>query len=129
MRSLRIEVPMLPPFSVSPNARVSWTAEWQGKKTYGAAVFYCAIDARNRSDDFTPYEVARIDIELIFPMERTRDADNAVASLKSGLDGIVRAGIIKGDDHKHLHWGHVNITVDRERAPMTVITLTEEAKG
>ncbi len=128
MRTLIISVPMLPPQSVSPNARVHWTRAWQDKRIYGEAVFLCAIDARNRSEDFTPFEIARIDLELVYPVERTRDTDNATASFKSGLDSLVHTGILKGDDSKHLHWGNVIITVNKEKTPKTIITLTEETK-
>jgi len=126
---LRIEVPLLPPASLSPNARVNWRFEWRDKRIYGEAVFYYAIDARNRSDDYTPFEVARIDIELVYPVKRIRDVDNAIASFVSGQNSLVRAGILKGDDHNHLHWGNVMLTVDKDRAPLTIITLTEETQG
>ncbi len=131
MRGLRIEVPFLPPQSLNPNSRVSWTQEWQDKKIYGTAVYYCAIDARNRTlarlyFDFTPFQVARIDLELVYPVERTRDRDNAIASFKSGLDSLVKAGILMADDSKHLHWGAVTFTISKEDAPKTIITLTEE---
>ncbi|MBA7550870.1 hypothetical protein ES705_43399 [subsurface metagenome] len=48
-----------------------------------------------------------------------------LARFKPGLDGIVDAGLILDDDAEHLEIGKVDILVDPERAPLTVIDLEQ----
>ena len=54
---------------------------------------------------------------------RRRDRDNLLASFKPGLDGIVDSALILDDDAEHLEIGKVDILVDPERAPLTIIEL------
>lgn len=88
------------------------------------AVFYSCIDYRNRlGGKFVPLQVARLDLTLVYAVERMRDRDNIISMFKPGLDAVVRAGLIAGDDSKSLHWGNVNIEVDKGRAPLTIIEI------
>lgn len=123
---MRIEVSLLPPVEYSPNWRGAWPQRYQAGRAYGLAVFYYCIDYKNRlGAAFTPIQVARLDLILVYPVERVRDRDNVIATFKPGLDSLVRAGLIAGDDYKHLHWGEVNIETDKDRAPLTIIELEE----
>lgn len=124
---MRIEVSQLPPIECSPNWRGAWPKRYQAGQVYGLAVFYSCVDYKNRlGEEFIPIQVARLDLTLVYAVERVRDRDNIISMFKPGLDGIVRAGLIAGDDSKHLHWGNVNVEVDRDRAPLTIIELKEE---
>ena len=123
---MRIEVSQLPPVEYSPNWRGHWAQRYQAGQIYGLVVFYCCVDYKNRlGDAFTPIQVARLDLTLVYPVERVRDRDNLIAMFKPGLDAVVRAGLIAGDDSKHLQIGKVDILVDPDQAPKTIIDLDE----
>lgn len=128
---MRIEVSQLPPISASPNWRGNWAERYKAGKVYQEAVFYSCVDARNRLESvprrpgFTPFRKARLDLSFVFPNHRTRDEDNLRARFKPGQDAIVDAGLIIDDDPEHLTMGKVNILVDPDRAPLTVIEIEE----
>ena len=106
---LRIEIPGLPPRELSPNARVHWAVKAKAAREYGQTVFYAAVDARNRSYYETQYEMclwknldhAKVRVWFYVPPKRRRDIDNLVASFKSGLDALVRCGILVDDSIGH----------------------------
>ena len=126
---MRIEVPQLPPAEHSPNWRGHWGKKYACGKIYHDAVFYCCVDVRNRGFreglSFL-YIKAVINLAFYFPDQRRRDRDNLLARVKPGLDGIVDAALIMDDDAEHLEIGKVDIFVDPERAPLTIIELEEQ---
>ena len=125
---MRIEVTQLPPIEYSPNWRGHWTDKNKAGKVYHDAVFYCCVDARNRGfreGMSFPLTKAVLNLTFVFPEQRRRDRDNSLASFKPGLDGIVDSGLILDDDAEHLEIGTVDILVDPERAPLTIIELDE----
>jgi len=125
---MRIEVSQLPPGSSSPNWRGHWGGKYKDSRVYHAAVFYCCVDARNRGyleGMSFPFIKARLNLPFVFAEQRRRDRDNCLASFKPGLDAIVDAGLLLDDDAKHLEIGKVDILVDPERAPLTIIDLDE----
>lgn len=136
--SIRIEVPQLPPVECSPNYRGHWSKRYQASRVYHNAVFYSAVDARNRvlGADLGEVKVdpkvrfplakARLDLTFVFPEDRIRDVDNHLARWKPGQDALVDAGIILGDDLGHLTIGKVRFEVDAKRAPLTIIELEKE---
>lgn len=126
---MRIEIDQLPPPECSPNWRGHWTERHRAAKVYSTAVFYQAIDLRNHLmalDQYKRIELAKINLTFIFKEYRIRDRDNLVAQFKPGLDGLVRAGIIAGDDAEHLRFGSINIKHNRDLAPKTIIELIDE---
>ncbi|MBA7683404.1 hypothetical protein ES703_91768 [subsurface metagenome] len=127
---MRIEIPYVPPVEYSLNWRGAWPQRYQAGRVYGLAVFYICVDYRNRlGNEFIQIQIARLDLTMVYAVERVRDRDNIISMFKPGLDAVVRAGLIAGDDSKRLHWGDVNIEVDRDRAPLTIIELKEEESG
>lgn len=129
---MRIEVNQLPPESSSPNARVHWGKRYRdtlGRRSYGEAVYYESIQVRNTllaGGDFRPFRRPVLSLTFVFPSYRQRDEDNLRARFKVGQDMLVRAGLIREDDMKHLKVNRPKIVVDSARAPMTIIELTEE---
>ncbi len=123
---MRIEVPFLPPVEYSPNSREFWAGKHKAGKIYHDAVFYCCVDARNRGfrEGLSfPFVKAKLNLTVAFAELRTRDEDNLLARFKPGLDAIVDSCLILGDDVEHLEIGRVEVVVDRERAPLTIIEL------
>jgi len=123
-KQLIINIPQLPPAEYSPNARVHWAQRYKVGKAYKKAVYYEAVDARNKAD-WKALEYAELELEFIVAEERIRDADNWIARQKPGTDALVDAGIILYDDLRHLTCKGIKFTVDKERAPMSVITVKE----
>lgn len=126
MARLRIDVTQLPPASSSPNWRGHWGSKYKGSRVYHDAVFYCCVDARNRAlmgGVSLPFIKARLKLTFVFPEHRRRDRDNLLSQFKPGLDGIVDAGLVLDDAAEYLELGEVDILVDPERAPLTVIDI------
>ena len=126
---VRIEVPFLPPVEYSPNWRGHWAAKNKAGKVYHDAVFYCCVDARNRGyrEGLSfPFVKAKLNLTVVFAELRLRDQDNLLARFKPGLDAVVDSALILDDDVEHLEIGKVEVVVDPERAPLTIIEL--EAK-
>ncbi|GAI73692.1 unnamed protein product, partial [marine sediment metagenome] len=124
----RIEVSQLPPGSSSPNWRGHWGGKYKDSRVYHGAVFYCCVDARNRGyreGVSFPFAKARLDLTFVFAQHRRRDRDNIISRAKPGIDAIVAAGLLSDDDAEHLEIGKVDILVDPERAPLTIIELEE----
>ncbi|GAJ17469.1 unnamed protein product, partial [marine sediment metagenome] len=123
---IRIEVPFLPPVEYSPNWRGHWLAKNKAGKVYHDAAFYCCVDARNRGYRkglSFPLVKGKLNLTVVFAEPRLRDADNLLARFKPGLDAVVDSGLLLADDVQHLEIGQVEVVVDPERAPLTIIEL------
>ena len=132
---MRIEVTQLPPRELNPNfSRYKhWSHTAEARGIWRSAVFYSAVDARNRallSDDYSQFPLlkAKLRWTFIYSVKRQRDADNLIAASKAGQDALVDAGIILADDITHLTIEPPVVLIDSDRAPLTIIEL-EEVKG
>lgn len=87
-----VELPW-PPRALWPNARNHWSAMARAKRSYKAAAWALAAEARQ------PMPQARLRVHMAFcpPDKIRRDMDNLIAAMKAGLDGISQA--IGVDDH------------------------------
>ncbi|KKK51463.1 hypothetical protein LCGC14_3114670, partial [marine sediment metagenome] len=83
-----LEVKMLPPAEYSGNARVHWRDRYRVGNIYSRAVFYTAIDKRNRmlssKVPLTVFYRPRLELTFVFSTERVRDADNLIVMFKPG---------------------------------------------
>jgi Holliday junction resolvase RusA-like endonuclease len=67
-----------------------------------------------------PLKRATIKTTLVIPDRRyIMDGDNAIASLKAGIDGLVAASILSDD--KDIHVMPVTYKIDKRQAPKTII--------
>ena len=84
-----------PPAGLSPNARNHWSKLAKLKKQYREA---CAWSAA--SQGAYPMQADKLHLTLTFvpPTRRAYDLDNALARMKSGLDGLADA--LRVDDSK-----------------------------
>lgn len=129
--SIRIEVNQLPPIQCSPNWRGHWAERYRAARVYQEAVFYEAVDVRNRLErlpwrpGFPPFTKARLTLTFIFPEFQERDEDNLRARFKPGQDALVQAQLIPDDTPEHLVMGSLNIIISKEEAPKTIIDLEE----
>lgn len=129
---MKIEIEMLPPVECSPNWRGHWAQRYRAAQEFKSAVFYHCLDARNREMTLTgtwvPFQRAIMNLTFIFPHVRERDENNIIARFKPGQDAIVSAGFIPNDSPAHLIRGRLEVLVDPERSPLTIIEM-EEASG
>ena len=84
-----------PPKELSPNFRAHWSNLARAKKAYREA---CARAAREQG--MRPVKADKLHLSLTFyaPTRRAYDLDNALARMKSGLDGLAD---VLGVDDKH----------------------------
>lgn len=84
-----------PPRELSPNARIHWAAKARAVKSSRRTCWALALERKLSVDWAGPIEV-----RLIFhpPSNRGYDLDNAIASLKSCLDGLADA--LRVDDSR-----------------------------
>jgi len=77
-----------PPKELSPNASIHWSKKAKYKKMYREACWVLTLETKLTVDT-----LGKVPIEITFypPDKRLRDADNMVASIKSGLDGVADA--------------------------------------
>lgn len=78
-----------PPKSLSPNARLHWSAIAREKKAFRLECFFEA-----RRQGITKLKEAKaltVALEFFPPDRRARDWDNMLAAMKSGLDGLADA--------------------------------------
>ncbi|WP_148237971.1 endodeoxyribonuclease RusA [Alicycliphilus denitrificans] len=85
-----------PPKELSPNARIHWSKLARAKKAYRAA---CAWTATEQGAQRVAADKLHLSLEFYPPNRRAFDLDNALARMKSGLDGL--ADVLGVDDR---HW-------------------------
>lgn len=86
---VRITLPW-PPAELSPNARPShWARRAEPAKAYREACFL-AVQQVRRGRRVADADVL-VQLTFVPPTKRDRDADNLVARMKSGLDGVAAA--------------------------------------
>lgn len=87
-----------PPKELSPNSTLHWAKKSKKKKEYRTACWALTLEAKL----VAPPGEGKIPIEITFypPDKRHRDADNMVAAIKSGLDGVADA--LKVNDKRFL---------------------------
>ena len=125
MKTIRVEIPMLPPPQLNPNWRGHWSARAKAARSFRGAAMVCALGASDFSHPDFPR--AQLSVGIVIPDRRyMRDTDNALASLKPAVDGCVDAGIIRDDAPGNLTYAMpVEYEVDKDRAPLTVLVFTE----
>ena len=94
MAVIVIEIPALPPREASPNWRGHWAARYRAMTDYKTMTTLIARQARPAQ----PLPSATIRPTLVVPNRwHILDPDNAIASLKSAIDGLQSAAIIAND--------------------------------
>ena len=85
-----------PPKELSPNFRAHWGALAKAKKAFRAR---CAWAAREQGACAIQADKLHLSLTFYAPTRRAYDLDNALARMKSGLDGL--ADVLGVDDR---HW-------------------------
>lgn len=121
--SLSFTIPQLPPVELWPNRAKpgpQWTTKaWHGRQSalkleYGKLVYLYALKAIREQGWITP-EQATMAVAFIVPDLRRRDASNLYHAFKSGLDFLVKAGVLLDDGPEHLVSENISIEHQRGR--------------
>ncbi len=81
--------------ALSPNARTHWAQLSKAKRTYREA---CAMTARQQGAQKLTADALHLTLTFYAPTRRAFDLDNALARMKSGLDGL--ADVLGVDDSR-----------------------------
>lgn len=84
-----------PPKELSPNARTHWAKLAKVKAAYRTA---CAMTARSQGAQQINADKLHLTLTFHAPTRRAYDLDNALARMKSGLDGL--ADVLGVDDSR-----------------------------
>jgi len=122
---MRIEIPMLPPPELNPNAREFWAARHRAARDFRKAAWAIAYNANPAHDIM--FEKAKIKVTLVYPSHQvTPDPDNLITMLKPALDGIVDAKIIPNDTQEDVRYVLPMFhEVDPQRAPLTILEVED----
>lgn len=123
--SIIIALP-LPPKVLSPNCAVATPGGRFAKAAATKRYRQLAREAIEAEDISTkPWNKIAVAPEFFFSSERRRDEDNAIASLKAAYDGIVDAGLVADDDHKHMQRERPEFNIDRKhpRVMLSIVRL------
>jgi len=115
----------LPNRALSPNARVNpfakRAAARKARRLACEAVERCEIDG-------LPWTACKVEVYLYHKTNRRRDADNAVAMLKSTYDGIVDAGVVTDDTPEKMRREWPKFCHDKQQPRMEVVITKETDK-
>ena len=84
-----------PSTALSPNARTHWAKLAKTKRMYREA---CACSAKEQGLDRMNADALHLTLTFYAPTRRAFDLDNALARIKSGLDGL--ADVLGVDDSR-----------------------------
>lgn len=85
--SITVTLPWPTP-KLSPNARVHWAPLAKAKAEYRLACFSLCREAGLNAGMFGDSDEIMLTLEFVPPNRARRDADNCLASMKAGIDGI-----------------------------------------
>jgi len=98
----------LPPRALSPNARPHWAQRAHAAREYAHTVNFETWDQlslerpRFKRASLVVFFIVGNRGHLYRDEYRPADADNALASFKAGIDGLVRSDVLLADDAEHL---------------------------
>jgi len=85
--SITVTLPWPTP-KLSPNARIHWAQLSKAKSEYRRACFALCREAGLKAGVFGNADEITLTLEFVPPTRARRDADNCLASMKAGIDGI-----------------------------------------
>lgn len=94
-QTISISLP-LPPKECSPNSRCHWAVKSRAAKSAKEIAFYGAKKAGVTGKTHS-WDKAFMQPIFTFTVNRKRDLDNLLASMKNQIDGVVAAGLMVND--------------------------------
>lgn len=90
----------LPPSELLPNRAIGkdWRSTYEAKQTYYQACFVeCKNVKQAHRNTFPLKPVVTMVLTFSLPTKRRRDGDGLLSAFKTGIDAMVRAGILVDD--------------------------------
>ena len=131
MGHIKIELDKLPDLqAVGGNRREAhWSQRYRADKKEKEEWIYL-IRAAMTPDEMPHFLTATANVTLYFAEHRRRDGiDNIPRSLKGLWDALVHWDILVDDSSEFLTLGRLEVKVDKDKAPLTVIELEGEELG
>lgn len=117
----------LPPKVLSPNCPV---ASWGGRfmkaaatKKYRRLAKEAVLDCRVET---APWNKVEVETFFYHKVNRQRDDDNALGSLKAAFDGIVDAGLVLDDDSLHMKRWPPKFKKDRSKEAGVIFVMRRQ---
>ena len=123
--TLTFEIPALPPEEWSLNSRAHGIVKWRAGKRYKNEIRYSLMERFGVGRIPQATGKMRLDLTVLLRDKRDRDEDNMRARFKPGQDQLVAEGMLVDDSTVHMETGDLVMIIDRERAPLTIVQLTE----
>ncbi len=125
MNTLEITLPH-PPRILSPNGRPGhYMQKARATKKYRRDAVYATMHACSAKGQEWELHLPKATVQATFyyRLQRRRDPDNLLASIKAAFDGLVKAGLLK-DDNGLTHLP-TQVAIDKAD-PRVVLTVTWE---
>ena len=125
---MRIELPYLPDKKLSPNWQPKSDNTWalrrrEAEQMKSDVMWLCQEYVARKGA--TRFETVSVQYIFICNANRRRDPDNWVARMKSALDGLVQAGVLKDDSSEHVTILNPVFKVIPGPWPVTIIEVLE----
>ena len=127
MKKVRVEIPMLPPAVLNPNARANRWEQIDATANFRKAAWAVAYNA-NPSHDIL-FTRAKVNVRLVLKdhSRQEADPDNLIRMLKPALDGCVDAKILEDDRRENIRFVQpMFYEVDSTKAPLTILEFEED---
>jgi len=130
LAAFSVDLP-LPDRLLSPNAHVHWTDK--ARVTKGARKLAWYWFQRCKPAKWEPVPIVLTVLYRYGPGQdgyRPRDVQNAIASLKPSIDGMVDAGIVPDDSAQWVQWGGVQLVkCIKGETPVVRVTITRAGES
>lgn len=103
----------LPNKALSPNARTHWATKSRATKRYRLESQLVTINEMIRNHIHEPFQRLTITPVFFYGVNRRRDGDNALASLKAAFDGLVSAKLVSDDSF--IRYKPVEFRIDKDK--------------
>ncbi len=121
-KQVTLVIPRRPPPSLNLLNRMHWGERKRHRDLWAEEIAVAAIEAGRPK-----FRRPLIQLRLYYPVQRRRDADNAIGGPgKLILDGLREAGVIEDDNSQAIHLQPPIIAVDPDN-PRVEIVLEEMA--
>lgn len=106
----------LPAHPCNPNSRAHWAVKARAVKALRTEAYLVAATTRNQ------FSHPLISATFYHAAKRVRDRDNAIASLKGAIDGLVDGAVFAND--ALVQWGAIEFCIDKDD-PHVVLLIKE----
>lgn len=115
-----------PPLSLNDRGQ---TAGARRAKSAAAKTIKDEVHVRCKAAKIPPLDTIHVRLHWVPSMNRRRDPDNMVATLKPCIDGIVAAGVVVDDHQEIVDWSRPLIHPPDRTKPRMWLEITDTSSG